>query len=102
MENHSKYYYDYTRNMSVEQEKEFNKKNHCGRPTCELETCICCKGMEKCPNEVCECEDYAGPSLEAWTESLHRNKIGLDILIEELESCEKEGCENDSNSCSDC
>ncbi len=65
---HSKYYYDYTRNMSVEQEKEFNEKNHCGRPTCELETCICCKGMEDCPNEECECE-----------------------TIEDKEQCEKSG-----------
>jgi len=34
----SKYYYDYTRNMSYEQALE-----HCGKPTCEKEICICIK-----------------------------------------------------------
>ena len=34
----SKYYYDYTRNMSYEQAQE-----HCGKPTCEKEICICIK-----------------------------------------------------------
>tara|TARA_R100001510_G_C7518136_1_gene114802 strand:- start:155 stop:442 length:288 start_codon:yes stop_codon:yes gene_type:complete len=92
-QNHSKYYYDYTRNMSEEQ----IKNSPCGRPVCH-----CCKGASECPHEVCECKDHVGPSLEAWTESVKRNKIGLDVFIDELESCEKEGCENDPNSCSDC
>ena len=51
----SKYYYDYTRNMSVEQEMKVKAQNHCGRPTCELEGCMCCMGKKECPNEKCDC-----------------------------------------------
>ena len=77
MVSHSKYYYDYTRNMSEEQ----IKNSPCGKPVCH-----CCNGSSECPHEVCECN----------------NTIGLDILIEQLEACEKEDCENDPKYCSDC
>jgi len=48
----SKYYYDYTRNMSPEQ----IEKNKNLMPTCEEKSCGCCKGASECPNEVCKCE----------------------------------------------
>lgn len=38
---HSRYYYDYTRNMSHE-----DSKAHCGRPNCIKEECVCMTGME--------------------------------------------------------
>ena len=53
--NKSKYYYDYTRNMSVEQEMEMRANNNCGKPTCELKECTCCKGEKNCPNKDCTC-----------------------------------------------
>jgi len=37
MTKHSKYYYDFTRNMSLEQIKKF----HCGRPNCHRDKCFC-------------------------------------------------------------
>ena len=99
----SKYYYDYFRNMSEEQ-----IKHHCGRPTCEKEFCICCKGLAECPNEVCECidNDGPGPTLEAWRESLDNIKSdeqnGFDAWIEDLEDedfLKKENCLVEEGEC---
>ena len=44
----SKYYYDYTRNMSVEQEMKVKEQNNCGRPTCEVGSC---NKKNKCPKK---------------------------------------------------
>ena len=69
---HSKYYYDYFRNMSEEQIKE-----HCGRPNCEKEFCICT-------------QDNTGSSdfFEAWTKSLE------ELPQPECSIDNKEDCEN--------
>jgi len=60
----SKYYYDYTRNMSEKQIEE--SKNLL--PTCKKKSCGCCKGASKCPNDICKCE-----SLEKSFFNIFRN-----------------------------
>lgn len=70
---HSKYYYDYTRNMSKEQEKEFYEKNHCGKPNCDSESCLCEK------------------------------HLGFDSWIEELEQSEQVACNiENQEDCDNC
>ena len=85
---HSKYYYDYTRNMSTEQEKEFYKNPNCTTDTCEKQECDCCRGMEECPNEVCECFEVE--------ESKNGFDAFLEVLAEEDEPCliENGDCDN--------
>lgn len=78
----SKYYYDYTRNMSEEQEKEFYKKNHCGRPSCDLSECLC----EKKLNELIKDSEE---SFDKWTQELEDGEqptCNLDNP-EECENC---------------
>lgn len=57
MVNKSKYYYDYTRNMSVEQELNGCCKNE----KCEKENCLCNKVKKQKEDEA---------FFEAWMESL--------------------------------
>ena len=55
----SKYYYDYTRNMSAEQEMNFFQNNNCKYNTCLKETCDCCRGLPECPWNECLCRKDA-------------------------------------------
>lgn len=64
---HSKYYYDYTRNMSYEKHLEYIE-THCGRDCCKEGKCCCAKESAKCD-------------------------IGLDVWIEELEREEGKNCD---------
>ena len=84
MGNKSKYYYDYTRNMSEEQ-----IKNHCGRPTCQKTDCVC----EKV---------YTEPMS---TFGFHNEKehTGFDAWIEDMENSEQpEQCSIDNPDCENC
>ena len=79
MKSKSKYYYDYTRNMSDEQ----IKNSACGKDSCK-----CCKGSFICPHEECKCED--------------KNQIGFDTWIEDLEEEEQPTCNIDNPDCENC
>jgi hypothetical protein len=81
---HSKYYYDYTRNMSIEQIKK-----HCGRPNCIKENCLC----------------EPGPSLDSWRASIKKEieSIGFDAWIEDMEESEQPACNMDNpEDCENC
>lgn len=83
---HSKYYYDYTRNMSNEQ-----TRIHCGRPTCDKEICSCAPGF----------------TTEKWKESVamakKKEEIGFDAWIDDLEESEQPSCNMDNpEDCENC
>jgi hypothetical protein len=62
----SKHYYDYTRNMTHEQELEY-MENHCGRDCCKKSKCCCAKNLAQLD-------------------------IGMDVWIDELEKEEQPTC----------
>jgi len=68
----SKYYYDYTRNMSYEDQI---KNSICGRPDC------CCAGNCECQNDNCLCT--AG--FDEWVEERRKMDNGFDVLLNEIE-----------------
>lgn len=74
MSKKSKYYYDYTRNMSIDQIKDF----HCGKPTCSKEECICMTGIatEKGTKIISlkeKVEQTFFKSNESWTNEVKNN-----------------------------
>jgi len=65
MTKHSKHYYDFTRNLSQDEIKQF----HCGKPNCDAEGCYCMKmafedfdewtsNLEDSDQPVCNVDDF--------------------------------------------
>jgi len=69
----SKYYYDYTRNMSMEQ----IEKNKNLIPTCENKSCGCCKGDSTCPNETCVCPKEKNNLLDIFKDDNEYNEKSI-------------------------
>ncbi len=72
----SKYYYDYTRNMSQEQINEFEKSKNL-METCKKESCGCCKGADKCPNKVCVCPKRKQKILDVFKDNNDYNEKSI-------------------------
>lgn len=84
----SKYYYDYTRNMSDNKQLEIC---NCERG---LSTCICVK------SDLVEAEDF---DTQKWKESVKKVKEeSFDSWVTELEEEEQPQCSIDNPDCENC
>lgn len=64
----SKYYYDYTRNMSIEQIEKM---------TCGSKGCGCCKGEQECPNKTCVCPKRKSSLLDIFKDDNEYNEKSI-------------------------
>ena len=85
MSKKSKYYYDYTRNMSDEQ-----IKYKCGKPVCN--------------EEICDCKEFQPINIKTWRESLKKhNTQEFDNWVSDISEGNQPTCNIERNEdCENC
>ena len=81
----SKYYYDYTRNMSDDQ-----ITNKCGRPVCN--------------KELCDCKEFESMDIDKWRESLKKhNAKAFDSWVTDMAESDQPTCNiENGEDCENC